>query len=301
VGLAEPQAAGARGTGCRVCGSPAVVLWLRKQGFPVHRCRICENAFVPEVAVPPDLESLYAPSYFAGENETGYPTYRRDAAVLERNFARRLAWLGSLRPPGRLLDVGAAYGFCLKVARERGWEAMGVEIAAECAAAAERLAGVPVVVGDFLRADLAGPFDVITMFDVLEHFRDPGACVRRAADLLAPGGLLAIETGDLGSPWARLLGRSWYFLDPPQHLAYFTATGLVRLLERQGFGGPIRRRRLGRWVSLANVAFKLSHHAPSMILRRLAERAWRGGLRGAVYLNFGDGMLVVAPRAGGRA
>ena len=165
---------------CRVCGSAEVALWLRKQGYPVYHCRACENAFVPDAAVPADLESLYTPSYFEGGNSTGYPTYRQDAAVLQRNFARRLAWLESLRPPGRLLDVGAAYGFCLKVARERGWTAMGVEIAAECAAVAERLAGVPVVAGDFSRVDLAGPFDVITMFDVLEHFHDPGASVARA-------------------------------------------------------------------------------------------------------------------------
>ena len=282
---------------CRVCGSAEVALWLRKQGYPVYHCRACENAFVPDAAVPADLESLYTPSYFEGGNSTGYPTYRQDAAVLQRNFARRLAWLESLRPPGRLLDVGAAYGFCLKVARERGWTAMGVEIAAECAAVAERLAGVPVLAGDFSRVDLTGPFDVITMFDVLEHFRDPGASVARARYLLAPGGHLVIETGDLASPWAKLLGRVWYFLDPPQHLSYFTAAGLARFVEGQGFSGAVRLKRFGRWVSLVNIAFKLSRHATSPRVRRLAERVVRRGMRGAVYLNFGDAMLLVADRA----
>ena len=282
---------------CRVCGSAEVALWLRKQGFPIYRCRACENAFVPDAAVPADLESLYTPSYFEGGDSAGYPTYPQDAAVLQRNFARRLAWLESLRRPGRLLDVGAAYGFCLKVARERGWAAMGVEIAAECAAVAERLAGVTVVVGDFSRVDLAGPFDVITMFDVLEHFRDPGASVARARDLLGPGGRLLVETGDLASPWARLLGRSWYFLDPPQHLSYFTASGLARFVEGHGFSGPVRLKRFGRWVSLANVAFKLAHHAPSSTLRRLARGVVRRRLGGAVYVNFGDAMLLVASRS----
>ena len=62
--------------------------WLRKRGCPIYRCRACENASIPDTAVPADLESLYAPSYFTGEHQTGYPTYRQDGAVLERNFAR---------------------------------------------------------------------------------------------------------------------------------------------------------------------------------------------------------------------
>jgi SAM-dependent methyltransferase len=292
----RPPREAAGGSRCRLCGSASVVGWREKRGFPIARCAVCGNAFVPDAAVPPDVESLYGPAYFAGEAETGYPTYLRDAPVLERNFALRLAWLESQRAPGRLLDVGAAYGLCLKVARERGWRAMGVEISPACAAAAERLAGVPVAAGDFLAVDLPGPFDVITMFDVLEHFRDPGACVARALDLLAPGGALVIETGDLASPWARLLGRAWYFLDPPQHLSYFTAPGLARFLARRGFAPDVRLRRPGRWVSLANVAFKLAHHAPSAALRAVAGRVARSSPRGALYLNFGDGMLVVARR-----
>ena len=271
-------------------------LWTRKQQFPIYRCRACGNGFLPDDAIPADLEALYRPEYFSGGVETGYPAYLQDARIIERNFAARLARLESHRAPGRLLDVGAAYGICLKVARARGWRSMGVEIAAECASAAERFAGVPVVAGDFLAVDLAGPFDAITMFDVLEHFRDPGACVARALALLAPGGVLLIETGDLGSWWARMLGDAWYFLDPPQHLSYFTARGLLRFLEGRGFAPPDRPERAGRWVSLANVAFKLSHHAPTGALRRLAGRVAGAAPRGALYLNFGDAMLVVARR-----
>src|SRR5438445_13527237 len=91
---------------CRVCGSAEVALWLRKQGFPIDRCRTCENAFVPDAAVPADLESLYTASYFEGGKPTGYPTYLQDAAVLQRDFARRFHWLEALRPPGRFLAAG---------------------------------------------------------------------------------------------------------------------------------------------------------------------------------------------------
>ena len=68
-------------------------------------------------------------------------------------------------------------------------------------------------------------------------------------------------------------------------------------MEGQGFSGAVRLKRFGRWVSLVNIAFKLSRHATSPRVRRLAERVVRRGMRGAVYLNFGDAMLLVADRA----
>jgi SAM-dependent methyltransferase len=256
----------------------------RKHGYPIARCDRCRSGFLPREAVPEDLESLYSTEYFEGGRDSGYPGYVADSSILDRNFHRRLDLIGSLRPPGRLLDVGAAYGLFLKAARARGWDCIGVELAADCAREAERLAGVPVVAGDFLAVDLAKGFDVVCMFDVIEHMRDPVACLRRAASLLDRHGLLVIETGDFASPWARLLGKRWYFLDPPQHLFYFTHESLLGALEAAGFGGPTVTWRPGRWVSLSNVLFKLARN-------RLAPGA---RIPGRIYLSFGDGMLVAA-------
>jgi 2-polyprenyl-3-methyl-5-hydroxy-6-metoxy-1,4-benzoquinol methylase len=154
---------------------------------------------------------------------------------------------------------------------------------------------VPVITGDFLEVEVPGTFAVITMFDVLEHMRDPRACVARSRELLAPGGILAIETGDLASPWARLLGTRWYFLDPPQHLSYFTAAGLAALVTEQHLAPTGRVRRFGRWVSLANAAFKLAHNTPRPIAR-LFERTAARPVGGAFYVNFGDAMTLAARR-----
>jgi SAM-dependent methyltransferase len=269
--------------------------WIEKRAYRIHRCGHCGNAFVPDAAVPADLESLYTAAYFDGGEATGYPSYEADGPLIERSLARRMRWLATLAPPGRLLDVGAAYGFGLCAARATGFDAVGVEISPEAAAAAERRAGAPIIVGDFLAVDVPGRFAVITMFDVLEHMRDPRACVMRARELLVPGGILAVETGDLASPWARLLGSRWYFLDPPQHLAYFTAAGLADLMTAAHLVPTGRARRFGRWVSVANAAFKLAHNAPRPFAR-VFERAAEHRLPGVFYVNFGDAMLLAARR-----
>jgi SAM-dependent methyltransferase len=279
---------------CGLCGAPGHP-FLVKRGVDVFLCSSCGNGFVPSFAIPENLEAIYSQAYFEGGEATGYPGYLADRELLLRNFAERLAFVERARPPGRrLLDVGAAYGLLLKVAREAGWDASGVELAPDCALEAARISGASVACGDFLRVPLPGPYDVIVMLDVIEHLRDPTAAVARAFELLAPGGLLVIETGDLRAPWARLLGQKWYFLDPPAHLFYLTHEGLTRLLRGVGFAGDIRVERAGRRVSAANICFKLAAAAPEGLLRRALSIASRRATRGSLYLNFGDVMLVAA-------
>lgn len=283
---------------CNLCGA-AGEPWLEKRGYPILRCPRCDNAFVPQDRVPADLEAVYSEGYFEGKEATGYPSYLADRRLLENNFADRARWIDQLGAPGpRLLEVGAAYGLFLAAARDRGFQVTGVELVPECVEAAARLEGVRIVQGDFLKTPLEGPFDVIAMFDVIEHFRDPMACLRRARDLLSPGGLLVIETDDLAAPWARLLGRHWYFLDPPQHLFYFSAKGMKGRLREAGFSGPIRIRRPGRRVSLRNIAFKLTAAVPPGPARRSLASVARRARSASVYLNFGDAMLVAARRDG---
>jgi SAM-dependent methyltransferase len=264
-------------------------------------CSGCGNAFVPAALVPHDLEDLYSKAYFEGDHATGYPGYLADSALLLENFRSRLGLIDEVGAPGRrLLDVGAAYGIFLKAAREAGWDASGVEIAPDCALEAARISGTSVACGDFVDVPLSGSYDVIVMLDVIEHFRDPRASVARAFELLSPGGLLVIETGDLEAPWARLLGERWYFLDPPQHLFYFSRAGLTALLRRSGFSGEIQIQRPGRRVSVANICFKLAAGVPHGPLRDAFTAASRAATSGSIYLNFGDGMLIAARKPAGK-
>jgi len=267
----------------------------RKHGYTVLLCRKCGNGYVPSSLVPDDLEDIYSKGYFEGEQSTGYPGYLADSELLLQNFKHRLSVIEGLGTRGRrLLDVGAAYGLFLKVARDAGWDASGIEIAPDCAVEAARISGAPVLCGDFTTVPVEGQFDVIVMLDVIEHFRDPVAAMRRAFELLAPSGYLVIDTGDIDTPWSRLLGNHWYFLDPPQHLFYFSRRGLVAALREAGFRGDVRVTRPGRSVSLNNAFFKLTAAMPAGPLRDGVGSVAKRGVPGSLYLNFGDGMLVAA-------
>jgi len=261
---------------CRVCGGRGRERF-RKRGFVVAECARCASRFVPDPV--PDLPS-YDEGYFAGQNNGGgYPAYLLDRSLIVENFARRVRWLKPHARGNRLLDVGAAYGFLLVAARELGFEVLGVEPARGCAEFARNELGIDILSGTLEEAPLdPASFDVITMFDVIEHLVDLAATLRRVHELLKPGGLFVVETGDVGALLARVCGRRWYYYDPPQHITYFNQASLAAMLESIGFSQPIDVGYLGKSVSLRNFAFQLGRSLGSGPLGELSRAVSRSPL-----------------------
>lgn len=140
------------------------------------------------------------------------------------------------RRPGRLLDVGCSTGLFLDEMRSAGWTVAGIEINPETAEYARNRFQLPVTVGDLLEVDLrAQAFDLITLFDVLEHTFDPAAVLEKAWGLLAEGGLLALTLPSWESLDRRLFGRYWVGFDAPRHLHVFPNAVLTAMLHDTGF------------------------------------------------------------------
>jgi SAM-dependent methyltransferase len=134
--------------------------------------------------------------------------------------------------------VGCGAGYFLDAARTAGWQVAGVELSEAAATAARSELGLDVFTGALSDAGFpAGAFDLITMFEVLEHMRDPGAALNEACRLLRPGGLLAVEVPNDMDAYRAALARAdqrWWVI-PPVHLYYFNASSLSRWLLMSGF------------------------------------------------------------------
>jgi SAM-dependent methyltransferase len=135
---------------------------------------------------------------------------------------------------GRVLDVGAGEGYNVMRLRRRGIDAVGLE-PNHAAVEAARAAGLPMIEGAFEDSDLTGPFDTILLDQVLEHFADPLAAMRRARELLAPCGRVAMLTPNVRSLFARAFGSEWAHYHAPFHLHLFGRDQARRLLEQAGF------------------------------------------------------------------
>lgn len=113
-----------------------------------------------------------------------------------------------------------------------------MELSEAAAAAARYELGLDVFTGGLAEADFpASGFDLITMFEVLEHMRDPGAALAEAQRLLRPGGVLAVEVPNDMDAYRTALagaGQRWWVI-PPVHLYYFNASSLSRWLLMSGF------------------------------------------------------------------
>jgi 2-polyprenyl-3-methyl-5-hydroxy-6-metoxy-1,4-benzoquinol methylase len=177
--------------------------------------------------------TLYDESYFRGES--GYVDYEADARVFRAEFRRRLRALRALGAHGRLLDVGCAAGLALLEAKRLGFSPSGLEPEPAMAARARARTGVPVLAASLEQALLQrGQREVVTCFDVLEHFVDPLAALRRMRQALVPGGWVAVTTPDFGGWWARVHGRRWPFITPHEHLHYFDRRRLMALFQAAG-------------------------------------------------------------------
>jgi SAM-dependent methyltransferase len=282
--------------GCEVCGSLGRAPLFDKAGYRVVRCTGCGHIFVPLQLTDAELAHKYESEFFS---EGAYSDYVRDREVLQRNFARFVAILRSHRPEpgGSLFEIGAAYGFFLDLAK-RHWRVQGVDISVAAVAFARDTLGLDVVCGDFLDLPVTREtYDIVVMWDTIEHLRRPRAYVERARAILKPGGILALTTGDVGSLMARIRGPSWRLYHPPFHVHYFSRLTIARLLERCGLR-PLEIKSIGFFRSLDTMLFRLAHDRDSGVLRGVYRMATKTGMtRVPVYLNLWDIMLVVARRA----
>lgn len=170
--------------------------------------------------------------YGAGTDEL----FVSQVAGRERTFAKSLKFIEGFRSSrGSLLDVGTAGGSFLAVAQRAGWQVAGCEPNRWLCEWANQHYGLSVVPGTIFDMKLAdASYDVVTLWDVLEHTPDPKSVLQECSRVLKPGGLLVVNYPDIHSLVARLMGRRWVFL-LSVHLYYFTAVTIEKILEGTGF------------------------------------------------------------------
>lgn len=182
------------------------------------------------------MDGIYGDAYYQGaERGIGFQDYAALRPARERMFARHLDRIEARMTRGQVLDVGCASGDFLQVARDRGWQVLGVDPSP----AARQLAshGIPLV-GRSLDDAQVEPHsvDLITFWDVLEHLRHPLDALRRAHTLLRAGGRIAVTVPDSGNLVARLSGRRWFgYKTAGEHLQFYTFASLTQALQSAGF------------------------------------------------------------------
>lgn len=195
------------------------------------RCSGCGSVQVIEL---PSIEELQ--KYYAEYNE-GYTAGMgaRYEVEMSKRFHAKLDLMLRTTQGKSLLDVGSGEGLFLKLAAARGFSAVGCDYSPRSSYAP----GVKVVQGTLDQTGgLPFPdqsFDIVTLWAVIEHMRDPGAALREIRRVLKPGGYLFCDTPLCGQPAETLAAARSHWFCPPEHLHVFSTKGLEIAHQQAGF------------------------------------------------------------------
>jgi 2-polyprenyl-3-methyl-5-hydroxy-6-metoxy-1,4-benzoquinol methylase len=202
-------------------------------------CDRCQTIFYTPRPTPEELASFYNTHEYREcyENSamTGYNfatiRYQQLSKIVDRHYSDLLA-----KQDKHLLDIGCGEGDLLSVAKSNGWQITGTEISPEATAKANQLLPNRVLTGELINLTLPNnSYDLITIYHVIEHLLDPIPTIAKIQELLKPGGIAFIETPNIASLGAKIKGKNWSHIIPPEHITYFQPCSLKYALQEAGF------------------------------------------------------------------
>ncbi|MBN1371480.1 MAG: class I SAM-dependent methyltransferase [Anaerolineaceae bacterium] len=234
-------------TTCNLCGSEKqqrlyhLKDWLLERDDVLTTLVKCTNCGLIYQSPRPKIDEII--NHYPDD----YEPYQAGLAILKNKTISRLfleIGLGSkvqlvsnVRKGGALLDVGCASGLFLnKMKQKRAWTVQGVEINPVASELAQKEFGLNIFTGTLEEAkydDMA--FDVVTLWDVLEHLHDPASSLREIHRILKPNGIIILRLPNVDSVDSRLFSMYWSGFDSPRHLFVFGRKTIKEILRNQGF------------------------------------------------------------------
>lgn len=219
---------------CNICGDASQLQslwtvpdrhWAPNARFDLVRCKRCGLVYLNPRPDATELERHY-PSF----------TFVRPPLDSPSAFSWRLQQIEKYQKRGKILDVGCGNGGFLAFIQQKGWNVYGLDNAPAGVSIAKELLGDRVLLTTIDEASYpSNHFDVVCLFEVLEHLPDPLSDLREINRILRPGGLVCISVPNFAS-WERVLfGKWWNGLDAPRHLYQFTPCTLQQVMTLADF------------------------------------------------------------------
>jgi SAM-dependent methyltransferase len=272
---------------CFLCGLDDTEVLFRKKDklgvtddiFQVVECRRCGLLYVNPRPTEAEMGKFYPETYSWKETlgTDSFPTkwvrglekgYRYH--LLRDEVSKVVKWVG--RSFGRVLDIGCGTGDRLDIFRSQGFETYGIEISDSASYAKDHLK-LNVMRGDLFSASFPDRFfDIVTLYNVLEHTHHPKKVCNEIHRILKDDGFLIIQVPNKDSLQYKIFREKWAAFDVPRDLYYFRPDILRSLLERVGF-----------------TVTKLDHfmnwwHPPTLVISLFPnldpQKTWREELRG---------------------
>ncbi|MBS1637167.1 MAG: class I SAM-dependent methyltransferase [Bacteroidetes bacterium] len=216
---------------CCVCGNSdhkQFKVKYTKDNFSVAECNTCSFLFIP-----PYFRKKISYENYKDESVANAVRQGNNWVKIERHKLR-YKLIRKYKSSGKLFDLGAGWGHFMLTGQMLGYDVYGIEIAEQPYLYAKNDLKLPVDHIDFFKMDESKTFDIITMWDVLEHIDKADDVIEKCFKLNSKDGILVIQVPQIDSYIARKYKQDWKMMGL-DHVNYFGKKTITRLLEKHGY------------------------------------------------------------------
>lgn len=218
---------------CHLCQSINIYKIDEVNHYNLFRCLDCHVVFIHPQPSIKTIEKNNLNIYTSDKLESVYLSMKD---TFNKRAKLCIATLKKFKSEGKLLDVGCSYGFYLKAFNQQGYSAWGIDISKRAVEYAKVNFKVRAIHGNFEKYIFdEESFDVVTLFDVFEHFSDPIHILKKINWILKRNGILIIQTPNYDSLISKITGKNWSWLLIPEHLFIYTLRTLEIILKNNEF------------------------------------------------------------------
>lgn len=215
---------------------------ITNDNFSIVQCQNCGLIYINPRPTQEEIIKFYPDTYSWKETLTADTFFTKIIRKLEKLYREHLLRYEvkksikfTKKKKGKILDIGCGAGDRLNLFRKYGFDSYGTEIT-NMADYAKDFFGLNVIKKDLLEANLPDDFfDIITMYNVIEHVPNPGDIIKESYRILKKNGFLVIQTPNISCLQFIFLKNKWTVIDPPRHLYYFSDLILKKELEKNKF------------------------------------------------------------------
>ena len=298
------------GQECPFCSQTGPRLKYRFEDCAILRCGGCDLMWLYPRPELEQLHKVYDEGYYQnkeffrkdGNKLYGYVDYLAERINKQYDYQRVVGRVKSMLPERgsgldgkrRWLDVGCGLGYLMDVAFDQGFQVHGVEFNRSAIRYIQSKFTYPVEYGLVQELKFDGTFDVISLFDVIEHMEDPACALRHLRGIVAPPAVCVIQTMDSDSLMSRLIGKRLEdFRRTREHLYFFTRRSITRMLNETGWE-VLDIRFVGHTFQIRDLIKRISVYGGwiERLAQALVHPRWL--LEANVYFNPGVKMMVYA-------
>tara|TARA_Y200000002_G_C22688767_1_gene667200 strand:- start:9257 stop:10273 length:1017 start_codon:yes stop_codon:yes gene_type:complete len=220
---------------CPNCNSSKYKFEIKKDHLNIVKCNDCNLVFTNPIFDEDHYKQIYkSRDYQEIVKSLGEESHNYRVKRFGTERINHLLGLFNNKEKIKHLDIGCSTGFVVEAAIEKNWESIGIDLNPS-AIEFGKSRGLPISETDLMDIKQDSYYDVVSMYDVLEHLYNPSVIIKKSRELLKDGGLLHIYVPNYDSASRYLMGKDAHFIWPSHHLIYFTISTITNFLERRNF------------------------------------------------------------------